>query len=248
MRYHYRSGVIAPFVKKHHGSLSVAVSATFVLLQIVVVAGPSRAAAVEFDQQQVSGQISGLIYHDQNNNGAQDAGEPALQGWTAWLLTHDSPYTLVADYTTGSDGTFLFQQLDPDTYYVCQDLQDGWLQTQLAALGTGLPTVPVGTDLGDSLEFDALVAEFCYQVDLSVEVPTDDGSVFGNFFDEEKNPENPGGQVRGETTGTPNSDQVLAASTGQVLAATGQSAYWPVLLGILLLAGSLATIPMTRQK
>jgi hypothetical protein len=207
--------------------------------------------------QQVLGQITGLIYHDQNNDGGQGAGEPPLEGWNAWLLTHNGSFVLEDEDTTGPDGLFSFLDLPLGTYYVCQNLQDGWLQTELPAGGAGLNAVPVDTDLGNSPELQALIAQFCYQITLTEEDPSSNLSVFGNFFPTpEQSPridETPGGQVLGDSTikdPAPDkpSGQVLAASTGQVLAATGQAAYLPVLLGAALLIASTLTWALARKK
>ena len=208
--------------------------------------------------QQTLGQITGLIYHDQNNDGGQGAGEPPLAGWNAWLLTHNGSFVLEDEDTTGPDGLFSFLDLPLGTYYVCQNLQNGWLQSELPATGAGLSTVPVGTNLGNSPELQTLIDEFCYPITLTDEDPTSNLLLFGNFFPPPvvQDPgidETPGGQVLGDsTTRNPYPDkpkgQVLAASTGQVLAATGQAAYVPVLLGAFLLIASTLTWAFARKK
>jgi len=196
------------------------------------------------------GEIHGLIFHDVLGDGTQDPGDEPLEGWKAWLLTHNSPFTLAAEYTTGDDGLFVFHDLPLNkTYYVCQDLQDGWFQTKLAALGIGLEGAPVGTVLGDSPALDALIDDFCYEVTLTLDHPIGEDSIFGNYQPptEQVIPNVP--KVLGDSTEKdPPAGQghVLATST---LANTGETTYWPgVTLGIALILVSLLTTKLVRTK
>ncbi len=193
------------------------------------------------------GAIMGLIYHDVAGNHIMDGADEPLENWKGWLLTHNSPYTLKADYTTGADGIFVWHDLPFGTYYVCQDLQAEWIQTELAALGDGLGSIPAGTVLGDSQEIHDWVDEFCYEVVIDAASPISTDSVFGNY----QPPKTPG-NVLGDSTERPDPSkekgEVLAASTGQVLAATGQPSLLPMIFGVMLLLGSLLTIRLARAK
>lgn len=74
--------------------------------------------------------ITGIKYHDANANGAQDIGEPGLEGWLISLSNG-------ATQTTGADGTYRFAGLRPsDTpYTVSETQQDGYRQTAPAPAG-----------------------------------------------------------------------------------------------------------------
>jgi len=77
------------------------------------------------------GSITGYKFNDLNGDGDQDADEPRLDGWTVSLL--DSSRTPLSSAVTGTSswtlGQYKFTSLLPGTYYVCETLQDGWVQT-----------------------------------------------------------------------------------------------------------------------
>src|SRR5439155_1392063 len=65
--------------------------------------------------------ISGQKFDDTNGNGAKDAGEPGLSGWTIFLDSNRNGL---------NDATELFAISDsPGTYRVREELQTGWTQT-----------------------------------------------------------------------------------------------------------------------
>jgi uncharacterized repeat protein (TIGR01451 family) len=71
--------------------------------------------------------ISGMKFNDLDNNGAKDAGEFGLPGWTIELLLGGE----VIDSTeTGDDGTYAFDYLAPGSYTVREVQQAGWVQTR----------------------------------------------------------------------------------------------------------------------
>ncbi|TAK56769.1 MAG: T9SS type A sorting domain-containing protein, partial [Bacteroidetes bacterium] len=70
--------------------------------------------------------ISGMKFEDENGNGAQDAGEPGLAGWTVNLTKNGSPS---GSTTTGADGSYSFSDLGPGVYSVSEETQTGWTQT-----------------------------------------------------------------------------------------------------------------------
>jgi len=69
--------------------------------------------------------IFGLKFSDQNNNGANDS-EPGLAGWTIVLTDTDS---LNSTTVTDTEGNYSFLNLYPGTYTVCEEQQQGWIQT-----------------------------------------------------------------------------------------------------------------------
>lgn len=71
--------------------------------------------------------ISGFKYHDLNANGERDDGEPGLGGWTIFVKDQDG--NIVADTTTGEDGSWTIDGLKPGTYIVREELKDGWFQS-----------------------------------------------------------------------------------------------------------------------
>ncbi len=70
--------------------------------------------------------ISGLLFKDTNMNGLPDSGEPALSGWIINLKKPDGSDMSI---TSGSDGTYRFDNLEPGTYTLTGNLQIGWTET-----------------------------------------------------------------------------------------------------------------------
>jgi hypothetical protein len=84
------------------------------------------------------GKIYGKKWHDLNDNGEMDVGEPALSGWTIFL---DEDYDGEIDpndivTTTDIQGNYTFAGLEPNEYYyVSEEDQDGWINTYPGAGG-----------------------------------------------------------------------------------------------------------------
>lgn len=100
--------------------------------------------------------ISGTKYEDVNGDGARDAGEPGLAGWTIDLSYHG---TVVATTTTDAGGAYAFPlnanqlPVDAGTYTVSERTQAGWVQSQAptpvnVGYGSGA-TVFGGNDFGN---------------------------------------------------------------------------------------------------
>ncbi|MDD3524534.1 MAG: SdrD B-like domain-containing protein, partial [Candidatus Cloacimonetes bacterium] len=70
--------------------------------------------------------ISGIKFNDLDNNGAKDAGESGLPGWTIELLLGGN---LIDTIETAADGTYSFDYLAPGSYTVREVQQAGWVQT-----------------------------------------------------------------------------------------------------------------------
>lgn len=60
--------------------------------------------------------LGDFVWNDTNRNGQQDAGEPGVAGVTVRLL--DSQGAIVSTKVTGSDGKYLFENLQPGVYSV----------------------------------------------------------------------------------------------------------------------------------
>jgi hypothetical protein len=81
--------------------------------------------------------IAGTKFKDINNNGAKDAGDSGLQGWTIHIYNDaggtagslDATDVLVDTQTTDSSGNYTSASLSPGTYYVCEASQTGWVET-----------------------------------------------------------------------------------------------------------------------
>jgi len=82
--------------------------------------------------------IYGRKWHDLNDNGEMDAGEPALSGWTIFLdKDRDGeidPNDIVT--ITNSQGDYELTDLEPNLYYYVSELnQPGWINTYPGAGG-----------------------------------------------------------------------------------------------------------------
>ncbi|MDX1765514.1 MAG: hypothetical protein R3313_01020, partial [Candidatus Saccharimonadales bacterium] len=159
--------------------------------------------------------------------------EDPMEGWEVWLLTRNSPYTVRDIATTNASGEFLFGDLPYGTYYVCQDLIEGRTQTQRPAGNSGVSSDTPG--IGDELDLtDALVAEYCYEVELTPEESVVANRDFGNF-----------NTILGATDDRTDDGEVLGDTDGEVLGKTGNPALYSILIGTSLIALPLA---LTRRK
>ncbi|MGB3534843.1 MAG: SdrD B-like domain-containing protein [Microcoleaceae cyanobacterium] len=77
------------------------------------------------------GSISGTKWNDLDGDGVQDNNEPGLEDWTIYLDDNQNGELDDGETstTTDSDGNYSFTDLDPDTYIVAEELQEGWIQT-----------------------------------------------------------------------------------------------------------------------
>lgn len=96
-------------------------------------------------QEPATGAIHVEKYHDLNMNGQRDEGEPGLPSWHFTLKDGDG--NPVADGDTDEEGKLSFTGLPPGSYEVCEELPDGWVnsdpgntcQTVIISSGTAEP-------------------------------------------------------------------------------------------------------------
>ncbi|RLC01388.1 MAG: hypothetical protein DRI57_31165, partial [Deltaproteobacteria bacterium] len=121
----------------------------------------------DFGYKNTSGKaiIGDTVWSDANGNGVQDSGEPGIGGVTLNLIgagddgnfgTADD--IVEATVTTGDDGTYLFNNLDPDEYIVDVTDTDNVL-TGYSLTGGSDPTTPITVNAGDTY----LNADFGYR-------------------------------------------------------------------------------------
>ncbi|MBS4029238.1 MAG: T9SS type A sorting domain-containing protein [Ignavibacteriales bacterium] len=87
------------------------------------------------------GSISGKKFHDLNNNGAFDVGEPGLANWKIKITGTKDDSIL-----TSFDGTYSFTNLSSGNYTVSEELQSGWLQRMPPSPGTYFLNIQSGSN------------------------------------------------------------------------------------------------------
>ncbi len=81
------------------------------------------------------GSIHGVKWHDHNMNGDRDGSEEFLSGWTIFLdenadgILDSNEQSTVTSSELGNYGEYLFEDLYPGEYRVCEVIQSGWEQT-----------------------------------------------------------------------------------------------------------------------
>ncbi len=93
--------------------------------------------------------LSGWVYHDQNNDGIRDPGEPPIAGVTIHLS--DSSGEVVASTTTAADGSYRFTDLHAGVYTLNQVQPDGFLDGLDTAGTVNGKTVGVAVNPGDEI-------------------------------------------------------------------------------------------------
>ena len=95
-----------------------------------VAAMPAQAAGVASTTSVGSSTISGTVFNDTNRNKVQDNGEGGIAGVLVWLHLGKHKYNspVVATTTTDSFGHYVFSNLANGTYFVEQQLINGFKQ------------------------------------------------------------------------------------------------------------------------
>jgi len=97
---------------------------------ITLASGDAGASNLDFGNYRATG-LSGLKFEDRNGNGAKDAGEPGLAGWTVKLMNGVKE---VAKTVTVADGSYSFTGIAPGSYTVEEVGQTGWTQSYPASI------------------------------------------------------------------------------------------------------------------
>ena len=121
------------------------------------------------------GMIQGYKWDDLNGDGVWDEDEPAIEGWVInlWELSKveeiEAIQTSEASFVsveTNEEGLYLFNNLRVGKYLVCEELQDGWMQTFPGSENTELSTA-------------AIAVEGCWEFEI-ISGSSENGD-FGNF-------------------------------------------------------------------
>jgi 6-phosphogluconolactonase (cycloisomerase 2 family) len=88
------------------------------------------ALGIDFGNVQ-AGSISGVKFNDLDGDGARDAGEPGLNGWTIELVDSATQQVVYSTVTAADseDGQYEFADVIPGDYEIREVAQAGWLQT-----------------------------------------------------------------------------------------------------------------------
>ena len=115
--------------------------------------------------------IGNLVWQDNNENGAQDTGEPGAAGATVMLYTGNG--VLLSTDSTAADGNYLFPSLLPGNYYL--EFVPAGSATQFSPLGGGSPALDSDADPGTGRTATITVAEneLNFDVDAGmINIPT----------------------------------------------------------------------------
>jgi len=92
-----------------------------------------------------AGSIGGFVFNDINGNESFDTEEPMLSNWDVQLASSGGTQT----FTTGSTGTYNFDDLCDGDYNVEEIIQSGWQQTLPASSSGYLITIDNGNSFTD---------------------------------------------------------------------------------------------------
>jgi hypothetical protein len=117
----------------------LAMTPSFATHKRLIIEGVTSKAVVN------NGSICGMKFNDLNGNGRKDVGELGLTGWTINLSMGAVNMTT----TTGSDGSYCFNNLPDGTYTLSETNKDGWRQTFPASSATQIVTLTSGQSVKD---------------------------------------------------------------------------------------------------
>ena len=104
------------------------------------------------------GDIYGFVYDDVNGDGFFDPGESGIENVNITLYKDGEE---VASFATGSDGSYLFGELQPGEYKVVEEVPDGWYNTtpsryNVTVLSDQMHKVDFGCNLGATIKVTVL--------------------------------------------------------------------------------------------
>jgi hypothetical protein len=110
-----------------------------------------------------TGKIGDRVWHDANQNGIQDAGEPNVSGVT--VILYDAGGVAIKQTTTDQNGNYLFTDLAAGNYTVgFSNLPDGYTFTT-----PGLGTAATGSDANPATGRTATITLAAGQTNLDVD-------------------------------------------------------------------------------
>ena len=68
--------------------------------------------------------IAGIVWSDTNGNSIQDLSDKGISNIPISLIGKTTYETV-----TGNDGAFAFENIEPGSYTLCEDISDSWIQT-----------------------------------------------------------------------------------------------------------------------
>ncbi|MDR0337863.1 MAG: hypothetical protein LBI18_12315, partial [Planctomycetaceae bacterium] len=133
--------------------------------------------------------LQGFVYHDRNGNGIRNDGEEGIAGVTIQLqvLNDWNVYENIVGATvvTGSDGQYLFENLDPfKTYRVVETQPDGWID------GKDTAGTINGVTVGDVQQDDKISNIYLRFEEHGTEYNFGEyklGSISGNVYEDNNN-------------------------------------------------------------
>jgi hypothetical protein len=117
---------------------------------------------VAIDNLASTAAVGGRAWWDQNANGLQDEDEPDLAGADVDLYTAEDEF--VASATTDSEGNYLFDDLDPDDYYLVFTPPTGYIFTR-SYMGDPVYDSDADPDTGVTAVFTLTAGEVSNQFD-----------------------------------------------------------------------------------
>ncbi|MGQ0849006.1 MAG: hypothetical protein ACT4OP_07815, partial [Actinomycetota bacterium] len=123
--------------------------------------GTTDATFEEWGVAVYTGSKSGVKFHDQNNNGIRDLGEPGLSGWTIYVDLDDDGIHDPAEPSDVTDGTGAYSigPIPPGTWKVKEVLMGGWICTFPSPCfyqeTWGFDTAHEGNDFGNFIKINS---------------------------------------------------------------------------------------------
>ncbi len=98
---------------------------------LVAVGANQIVSGIDFANVRVPGEIHGSVWHDLNDDGVRDAGEPVLEAWIVFLDTDDNGLLDAGEQSTVTDanGGYSFVDLVPGDYIIARLLPSQWVGT-----------------------------------------------------------------------------------------------------------------------